>query len=96
VKAHFGFKAADIKELPVFQRNIYAAFASTHRRTKDGTEIPHWYYENDRGKWKLKPGILANVRLLLVCRAWSISMPGGRSAGVCGSSVLIALYLLSR
>ena len=62
IKAHFGFKAADIKELPVFHRNTYAAFSSTQeaRRDKNGTEIPPWYYETDRGSWKLKPGILAN------------------------------------
>lgn len=62
IKDYFKFKAADIKTLPGYQKDLYRAFASTQvaRKVKSGGEVAAWYEITDRGTWKFLPGVLAD------------------------------------
>jgi putative DNA primase/helicase len=62
IKTHFKFKTADIKGLPGFQRNLYAAFDATHeaRRERQGDALPEWYEMTEKGKLIFMPSVLAD------------------------------------
>jgi len=65
IKEHFGFKAADIKGLPSYHKELYKAFNSTQdaRREKmeqSGGTIDPWYEFTDKGARRFMPGVLAD------------------------------------
>jgi putative DNA primase/helicase len=62
IKAYFGFKNADIKGLPRFQKDLYRAFTSNQeaRKTLSGKEIPPWYEVTRQGTQVFLPGALAD------------------------------------
>lgn len=62
IKEYFGFKAADIKALPGFQKELYNAFSATKeaRKIKQGDDVPDWYEITNRGSWRFLPGVLAD------------------------------------
>jgi putative DNA primase/helicase len=62
LKEYFGFKAADIKTFPSFQRELFQAFSSTReaRQQRAGGEMPEWYEYTKSGGLHFMPGMLAN------------------------------------
>ncbi|WP_228725095.1 phage/plasmid primase, P4 family [Caproicibacter fermentans] len=62
IKNHFKFKAADLKTLPAYQKELYKAFSATQeaRKERRGNEIPAWYEVSEKGKWNFLPGVLAD------------------------------------
>ena len=63
IKTHFGFKAAEVRGLPSYHKELYNGFAATReaREIKSGIEIPPWYEVNGKGKKKFLPGKLADI-----------------------------------
>jgi len=62
IKAHFGFKAAAVEDLPNYQRELYRAHMEKQevKRDRHGEELPPWYEMSERGGLTFLPGVLAD------------------------------------
>jgi len=63
IKEHFNLKAADIKALPSYQKELHREFSSTREARQVKSEsgsIPLWYEVGSRGTWKFYPRVLAD------------------------------------
>jgi putative DNA primase/helicase len=61
-KAHFGFRAGDMKHLLAAYRELHKKYADSKetRRETEGAELPDWYEPTERGGLRFLPGILAD------------------------------------
>jgi putative DNA primase/helicase len=62
IKAKFGFKTADLKQLAVFHKDIHQAFFTVQQSKRDrhGDELPSWYEFTERGALRFMPSVLAD------------------------------------
>ena len=64
LRAHFGFKAGDMKPLLNLHRTLNRAYKEHHERYQAREEasvgLPEWYEVTERGGMRFMPGILAN------------------------------------
>jgi len=63
LKAKFsGLKAADLKQLVAFHKEVGGAFFKSQqsKRNRQGDELPPWYELTDKGGLRFMPGVLAD------------------------------------
>jgi putative DNA primase/helicase len=62
LKAKFGFKAAEMKQLAAYHKEIYHAFFNTQQSKRDrhGEELPAWYEITEHGGLRFMPSVLAD------------------------------------
>lgn len=62
IKAKFGFKVGDLKQLVLFHKEIHHAFFTAQQSKHDryGEELPVWYELTERGGLRFMPGVLAD------------------------------------
>ncbi|MCL2071096.1 MAG: hypothetical protein FWH07_02550 [Oscillospiraceae bacterium] len=61
-KSHFNFKAAELKLLVSYHKDVHNAFANTQRNKRDtrGNELPSWYRFKKNGSLHFMQGVLAD------------------------------------